>query len=244
MKILIFLSLFFWGCVNNAKSERTNVKQKASAQIDIFGNKLKKLPVRGVLSDKSQIKSWLVNKYFKGKQIQVGLVKTFTNFNVFRVEINSDIPNNIPKYYTFIHALEENSSFLLPIDFNQAFGIDNDVMFGGIYNYREYDYYFIYKFEKGILDLVFDSRKTSGTGIKIGYYRDDDCIEYYPNRLDFNFDGKRSISFEGTVKKFCKDGSDRNPKVKNPIIADKVTVKLDYIGKSWIYSKKSNYRSW
>lgn len=58
-------------------------------------------------------------------------------------------------------------------------------MFGGIYNYREYDYYVIYKIENKKISSELDTRNINGKTIVIGYYKDDECIDYLPDRFPF-----------------------------------------------------------
>lgn len=245
MRVIIFISLLLIGCIQDTRLGKIDGQKEISESIDIFGNEVKSLNIgRDISLDSGQIKAWLINNYFEGKKLKIDLVQSKDDFNIFNVEIEGEIPNNLPRYYTFINAKKKNNSFLLPFVFNQYMNIDNEIMFGGIYNYREYDYYLIYKLGAKELKLTFDSRRVNEESLKIGYYRDDECIEYEPNRLNFNYDGKRSIFFNGMIKEFCKKGFDRDPALKNPITKEKISIRLDYINSKWVYNNKSKYSFW
>lgn len=242
--LLILLTSFsFVGCTNHPK-EKITEKVGTMKKIDIFGDIIHRLPIDSpITSDKYEIAKWLIDNYFQGKQIDINLIKASEGIEIFKIEIKGEIATSIPRHYTLINAHRKNS-YLLPIEFNKLININREIMFGGIYNYREYDFYFIYSIVGKDLKLTFDSRKVNKEGIKIGYYADNSCIEYKPNRLMFNYDDKTSIFFYGVIKKFCKDGQDRTSEKNQPITEDKVSIRLDYDGKSWVYNTNSNYKFW
>jgi hypothetical protein len=245
MKIMILLSCFLLGCATDNHSNKSPIQNALSGTIDIFGNEVKKLPISRIAPlDKFHLKSWLIKNYFNGKQIEVELSKESNSIMIFNVIIKDNVANNVPRNYSLIKTVNKNTYFLLPIDFNDIFEISSDLMIGGIYSYREYEYYFIYRLDSQVVKLIFDSRNFNKYGIKIGYYRDDDCFEYQPNRLVYRYDGGRSIFFDGTLKKFCKKGIDRDPKMKQPIDENKIRVRLDYTGEFWVYNENSKYEFW
>ncbi len=231
------------GCSNHPKDKvAKNVQTKE--KIYIFGDKINRLPMESAIAlDKSKLTTWLINNYFHGKTIDIDLAETSKGIEIFKIEIKGDIATNVPRHYTFINASKENG-YLVPIEFNKVINVNNEIMFGGIYNYREYDYYFIYSIDGKDLRLTFDSRKINKEGLKIGYYRDDECREYQPNRLMIKYDNKASISFYGIIKKFCNDGQDRTSQQTQPISKEKVFIRLDYNGKSWVYNTNSDYEFW
>lgn len=240
---MLLMSLSSLGCTNYPKDkEAKNVE--AEEEIYIFGDKIKRLPVESDIAfDKSKLTAWLINNYFHGEQIDINLAETFEGIEIFDIKIKGDIATNVPRYYTFINA-SKNNCYLVPIEFNRFISVNNEIMFGGIYNYREYDYYFIYGIDGKDLKLTFDSRKINEEGLKIGYYRNDDCREYQPNRLMIKYDSKTSISFYGVIKKFCKDGQDRTSQQTQPMTEEEVFIRLDYNGKSWVYNTNSDYEFW
>ncbi len=245
MKIMMLLSCFLLGCATDNNSNKSGIEKELSEAMHIFGSEVKKLPILAAAPlDKFQIKSWLINNYFNGKQIEVELSKEMKNIKIFKVKITDNVANNVPRDYTFIKSENENDYFLLPIYFNDILDISCDLMIGGIYSYREYEYYFIYRLDSKMVKLIFDSRNINKYGIKIGYYRDDECFQYQPNRLMYRFDGEKSIFFVGNLKKFCKKGFNRDPKIKHPIDENKISIRLDYDGEFWIYNKNSKYEFW
>jgi len=241
--MVLLMSLWFLGCKNHPKDAVTN-KVETMGEIYIFGDKINRLPIESaVASDKSKLTTWLIANYFHGKPIDINLAETSGNIGIFNIEVKGDLATNAPRYYTFINASKENS-YLVPIEFSRLLHVNNEIMFGGIYNYREYDYYFIYSVDGKDLKLTFDSRKINKEGLKIGHHRDDDCRKYQPNRFMIKYDDKTSISFHGVIKIFCKDGQNRTSQQTPPIKEEKVFIQLDYNGKSWVYNTNSEYEFW
>lgn len=240
---MFLMSLSSLGCTNHPKDKvAKNVETKED--IYIFGEKVNRLPIESDIAlDKSKLTTWLINNYFHGKPIDINLAETSKGIKIFSIEVKVDRATNAPRFYTFINASKENI-YLVPMEFNRIIGVNNEIMFGGIYNYREYDYYFIYSIDGKDLKLTFDGRKINRKGLKIGYYGDDDCRECQPNRFLIKHDDKTSISFHGIIKKFCKDGQDRTSHQNKPIIEERVFIRLDYNGKSWVYSTSSDYAFW
>jgi hypothetical protein len=122
--------------------------------------------------------------------------------SIFKISVKGELATSVHRDYTFI-TMGNKNSFLLPIEFIQFSDIDDKMMLGGIYNYREFDYYFIYDIIGEKLTRTFDSRKVK-TGVKIGYYRDDECVEYYPKRLLFNNEKRHLFFFVELSKTFAE----------------------------------------
>lgn len=241
MRVLIFIMLIFVGC-RNESIHKTKAEKNEINLTDIFGDQVRNLSIKNSFKlDISQIKLWLNQKYFNNKKMKVTLTKADQKIKVFDVELVGEIPNSIAKRYTFITIAKDNRSFLLPVEYNQTIFVENQIMFAGIYNSREYDYYFVYMLDNQNLKLIFDSRKINEAGLKVGYYRNDDCIAYLPNRLRIHYDNN-TILFSGTIEVFCKEGIDRKPNQITPIKRENVFFKLNYNNEKWNYSGK--YKFW
>ncbi|MES2063583.1 MAG: hypothetical protein V4456_16770 [Bacteroidota bacterium] len=244
MRIFLIISLIALFCKTEHLGK--NIEQKQTNQkIEIFGSEVKSLPITiNFQIDKMKVKSWLTKNYFVDKSIKVDLVSKFKNCNIYKVKIAGSLANNVPTEYTFISILDKGISFLLPIEYNNFIEIDGKNMFGGVYNYREFDYYFIYRLEGTSLKLILDTRDINKKKVVIGYYRNDECKEYLPNRLICNYDGKKTISFNGVIKEFCKPGFDRNPNTIKALAKKTVSIELNYKNNRWIFDEKSKYDFW
>ncbi len=236
IKTIILVSLVMLSCTNSGKFER-------SETIDIFGDTVGRLPINSNRKlDISTITKWLIDNYFFGRKLHVDLVKTVKEVSIFKISVKGELATSVHRDYTFI-TMGNKNSFLLPIEFIQFSDIDDKMMLGGIYNYREFDYYFIYDIIGEKLTRTFDSRKVK-TGVKIGYYRDDECVEYYPKRLLFDNEKKTSIFFRGIVKNFCRKGQDRMIQQKQPLTKEEISIRIDYNGEFWVYNDSSKYKFW
>ena len=139
-------------CTNSGKFER-------SETIDIFGDTVGRLPINSNRKlDISTITKWLIDNYFFGRKLHVDLVKTVKEVSIFKISVKGELATSVHRDYTFI-TMGNKNSFLLPIEFIQFSDIDDKMMLGGIYNYREFDYYFIYDIIGEKLTRTFDSRK-------------------------------------------------------------------------------------
>lgn len=236
IKTIILVSLTMLSCTNSGKFEQ-------SETIDIYGDTVGRLPIDSNMKlDTSTIAKWLIDNYLLGRKLHVDLAKTLKDMSIFKIRVKGEVATSVRRDYTFI-TIRNKNSYLLPVEFNQFININDKMMFGGIYNYREFDYYFIYEIIGEKLKRTFDSRKVK-TGVKIGYYRDDECVEYYPKRLVFDNEKKTSIFFRGIVKNFCRKGQDRMIQQKQPLTKEEISIRIDYNGEFWVYNDSSKYKFW
>lgn len=250
MRILFYfiLSYLFTGCGkdNTSSTDLTgmNVENKGfnlqnQESIEILSNleymSIKELHI--LLNDRFFKNKYLlnVNKYYESKKIDIYTVKLK----------NNNLPNNIKKNYVVVDIKEKQLQYILPIEISQMFSIDKTIMFGGIYNYREYEYYSIYKIQNGMIINELNSRDIKGKSIIIGYYKDDECIDYRQDRLKFYYNSqKREILFKGMIDNYCLEGFDR---FSNSIVKKKYEAKVyfTYTKSKWIYeTSKSEYYFW
>lgn len=190
---------------------------------------------------------WLKENFFDSN-IELAVKKAASSGNAieyYSVIFLSDVPNNTKKSYSFIFFMEERLLFLVPFEYNFSCVFDNKQMFGGYYSSREYDFYLIFHKNANKMILVFDSRLLTSFGLKVGFYRDDECIEYKPARLLFRFNSKeRIITFSGKIARFCEERVDRDLQTKKPLSIQNVKIMLKYNQGKWRYLSKSNYVFW
>lgn len=247
MKTFVLLYFYFLlaGCKNNSNSNNPKYQKEIVNAINIFGSEIKKLPLDSTAHfDNSHIKYWLIKNYFEDKQIEIEIGKIFKNAKILKVTLKDDVANNIPTKYTLLNIQDKNEFYLLPINFIDVLQINNTIMISGIYSHREFEYYFIYQLDSNLVKHIFDSRTIHKNGIKIGYYRNDECIEYQPNTLEYSYDGNKSIFFSGNINYFCDNGFDRKLSIKVPIKQRKIKIRIDFIENKWIYNENSNYVFW
>jgi hypothetical protein len=118
-------------------------------------------------------------------------------------------------------------------------------MIGGIYASREYEYYSIYELDTNNLKRIFDTNKPDGQRIVTGYFKDDECIDYTPDRLHFQYNKQTNdILFTGNATRYCQEGRDR---AKYDKIIECIPVKLlfHYNKATWVLDEKSShYFTW
>jgi hypothetical protein len=176
-----------------------------------------------------------IKKYFKSDSICIYSIKV----------LNNNLSNDFKKDYVVVDVKIKKTQYIFQLEINQIFEIDKSLMFGGIYNYREYDYYVIYKIENKKISSELDTRNINGKTIVIGYYKDDECIDYLPDRFPFYYDAvRKKILFEGIINNYCKNGTNRfeNSKINSTV---KSTIYFKHDNSSWLFEKeKSNYYFW
>jgi len=228
---------------NHKRNENSNSLSKTNdKEILELPINLKQYPDK-----KMAIKKWLNENYFKiNADIKIEEIEDPANsLSIFKISLNGEHANSFENFYSFIYSQEDNKSYFIPVDYIQSYKINNTLMLGGIYSTREFEYYLIYALKKSSLKLILDSRKQGEYGLKIGYFRDDDCIVYKPNRLLYDFNAKNNtIKFTGTILNYCKPNFDRDTTQKEPINTKDVTIEYIYTNNQWIYSNKSNYIFW
>ncbi|MOA29892.1 hypothetical protein D3C78_1509360 [compost metagenome] len=102
----------------------------------------------------------------------------------------------------------------------------------------------IYEFRNKKLHIALNSQDDCGHGLNVGFYRNDECVEYNPNRLTFEQINENEISFNGTLFYYCKLGFDRN---QTDTIINKKVINVTYnfnpdLSK-WIL-RKETYPCW
>lgn len=176
-----------------------------------------------------------ISKNYESKSADIYAVKL----------VNDNIPNNIKKDYLVIDNKNKQFQYIISLEINQVFNYDGTIMFGGFYNYREYEYYMIYKIQNDIITNEFDSRNVNGNSIIVGYYKDDECIDYRPDRFTFHYDTQiKEIVFKGFIDNYCTEVVDR---FSNSVIDRKyeTIIYFSYTKSQWIYqSSKSRYYFW
>ncbi|NML22440.1 hypothetical protein HHL16_16265 [Pseudoflavitalea sp. G-6-1-2] len=191
---------------------------------------------KSVTVDEAFLKQWFKAQILQ-KDYSFELKKTDLSklgVTVYKVILFNAAPNILQRNYSFILFTSENELFLLPIEINQLIDINGSLMVGGYYNYREFDYYQIFDLKSEGLKRILDTRETGDSDVKVGYHRDDDCVEYSPERLNFEYDAKkRKIIFTGDMLFFCKGTEDRNPTRKQPVKADKLRIEFSYLNQKW-----------
>lgn len=218
--LLYIISLIFMTISCEKKDNKRNI------QNSILLNKRKK-------PNETRIKQDLDNKFFPYQYTLKNFYKD-DDISVYSIKLYENIPNNLKRDYIVIDILEESIQYLIPIEINQVFKIDNQIMLGGFYNIREYDYYHIYKLENESIDIVLDTYNISDNSIAVGYYKDDECQDYIPDRLNFHYNNHyRKIYFEGKILDYCEDGTDRNDdnirNIKN------IYLSFIYKNRQWVY---------
>lgn len=231
--------LFIFSCENSPPKmtqvvlSNTNILNEVVYPID---NRTNDLDVEGV-------EDILSKKYFTKVRFSVELQNAPSkNISVFLVKLTGSCPTSLNDTYTFIDFRDQHLQFLLPIEYNQFYKIDNQMMVGGFYSNREFDYYFIYELNTNFLKLILDTRNIGGEKIRIGYYTDEECVDYIPDRLNFQYNMElQETHFSGLANVYCSDGKDRT-------VGDKVVKKTDlhvilrYHQGMWTFDKvKSNY---
>lgn len=244
LTFLLYL-LFFYSC-GNSQSETAQVGLSNIDTINIYNEVVYSIDNKKNDLDLKTIEGILSRKYFTKTQFSVELKEVpANNISVYLVKLSGSLSTSLNDTYTFIDFRDQQLQFLLPMAYNQFYKIDNQIMIGGVYSYREFDYYFIYKLNTNFLKLVLDTRSIGGERMRIGYYTDEECVDYIPDRLNFEYNKElQEIHFKGKAKVYCGDGKDRteNDRVINEAALNLI---LRYHRGKWIFDKeKSNYFFW
>lgn len=187
-----------------------------------------------------------MREYFSGIELKVVPQKSVPGkLNIYAVTLMGELPTALHREYTFLDVMDKHLQFLLPVEFNQLYEIENRIMIGGIYASREYEYYSIYELDSYGLNRIFSTNSPDGQRIVIGYFKDDECIDYDPHRLHFQYNEQTNdILFTGNAGRYCKEGYDRD--INNKIIERKrLKLVFHYKKGTWELDKsKSRYFSW
>ncbi|NBA87976.1 hypothetical protein GVN16_19555 [Emticicia sp. CRIBPO] len=243
MKSPLYISLFllvFMSC-NKHKNEDQAVLQNQKEVL--------KLPISLKKQSNKQkaIREWLDQYYFHGyaKYNIEEINDSITSATIFKISLNGSYPNMLKNSYSVIYLEGSDISFLIPIEFVDSYKINNQEMIGGIYSYREFEYFIIYHINNNDITLALDSRTEGKYGLKTGYFRNDECIEYKPERLDYHYDkSTHAISFTGMIFNYCEKGLDRNKNQIKSLDSQKVNIEYTFTVGKWVLSKPSDYNSW
>jgi hypothetical protein len=248
MKTLIpFLSILFLFSCGPSQPDTANAPAPIKdTVVDIFLDTVRSFSKRSTELTIREVEELLHEKYFRGIELSVTPEKSVTGkLNIYTVKLTGSLPTALHTVYTFVDVREKHLQFLLPIEFNQLYEIENRIMIGGIYASREYEYYSIYELDSNRLKLIFNTNNPGGQRIIIGYFADDECIDYTPNRLQFQYNKQTNeILFTGNAARYCEEGRDR---AKDDKIVERITVKLVFHYKkgTWeLDKKKSHYFPW
>ncbi|PLK44209.1 hypothetical protein [Emticicia sp. TH156] len=245
MKLLfckLILIIFFVSC-NYKRDDNASYISKTNE------DEILELPINLKNSPNKQmaIRKWLNENYFRiNADIKIEEIDDSVNLlSIFKISFNGGHAYSFNNFYSLIYFKKDNKSYLIPIEYLQSYKINGIHMLGGVYSKREFEYYLIYALKDNILEIILDSRKQGKYGLKIGYFRDDDCIVYKPNRFLYNFDNKNNtIKFTGTILDYCKPNFDRDTSQKKPIKSKDITIEYIFTGTQWMYSGKSDYIFW
>ena len=208
-------------------------------------NKLN-IDLKKIRNKKQFLKKWFLENYLKSnKEILITEIKNKKySISVFSINLSNDSPTSLNKKYSIIYFEKSNLSFLIPIEFNKIFQFNKEQMIGGYKEYREYEFYHIYLVQHNTLKLVMDTSKDCNYGVKVGYFRDDDCLEYVPNRLKFEIYNNNEIRFVGKIKYYCKPNIDRDENNLMPLEIKNSKIIYKYSKRKWIFQKESDYKCW
>lgn len=245
MKLLIcklIIIVFLISCNYKRNESLGNVSQTNQEEILELTIDLKKYPDK-----KMAIRRWLNENYFRvDVDLKIEEIDDSANLlSIFKISFNGEHSNSLNDFYSLIYFQKNNKTYLIPVEYIQSYKINNVFMLSGVYSNREFEYFLVYSLEGNILKTVLDSRKQGEYGLKIGYFRDDDCIEYKPNRFLYSFNARNNtIKFTGTRLNYCKPRFDRDTSQKEPIERKNIKIEYVFTNNQWIYSNKSDYIFW
>lgn len=250
LSLLIIISAFFSTC----REEKNHTLATTQFQKEPYTNENLEKQENSIiiLSHISnfgikKLQNILINDFFEMQvDAEVKVYFESSEFCIYSVDIlNDNLPNALKNKYVVIDLKDIKTQYIIDLEINQFFKINNEVMFGGFYNYREYDYYRIYNIKNTKIISKLDTRNIEKKSIIVGYYKDDECIDYLPDRLNFRFDiTRKEILFEGIIDNYCKLGADR---FENSSLQKRIEsiIYFKYSDSEWIYDqKKSNYFFW
>lgn len=245
MKLLfckLLIIVFLISCNYKRNESLGNISQTNQDEILELPINLKEYPDKQIA-----IRKWFNENYFKTDiDIKIEEIDDSDNLlSIFKISFNGEHSNSLNDFYSLVYFQKNNKAYLIPIEYIQSYKINNVFMLGGIYSKREFEYFLIYALEDDTLRTVLDSRKQGDYGLKIGYFRNDDCIEYKPNRFLYNFNARNNtIEFTGMILNYCKPKFDRDTSQKEPIDSQNIKVEYVFANNQWNYSSKSNYVFW
>ena len=251
MKIRDIAIVVFFFLTSNLWSE-SHINYMPNSQKNLIANieNIEKLNIdlNKVKNKKQFLKEWFLKNYLKSAQkLSIKEIKNdIYSVVVYEISLSYDSPTSLNKKYSIIYNRKLNTSFLVPFEFNRLFRCNKELMIGGYKESREYEFYQIYALKNKTLKLVMDTSKDCDYGIKVGYYRNDECLEYISNRFTCSMSSTDQIEFIGKIKNYCKVNVDRNVNDLKPLTITniKIIYKYSNIKSKWILHKGSNYKCW
>lgn len=255
MKIkLIIMLIFILSSISWSQNlnDKTKIKKK-SDKINITSNeedKITKLSInlKKIKNKKKYLSNWFLKNYLKNQEdfkIKELYIKKHSVL-IYKISLSNYSPTSLNKQYSIIYFQKSNLCFIIPIIYNKIIFYDNNLMIGGFKESREFQYYSVYLLKNSELSKVMDSSEDCDYGIKVGYFRNDECYEYSPNQFEVETFNENEIRFNGVIKKYCKLNTDRDENVKVPleIIDSQIIYKYSIKESKWIFQKKSIYSCW
>jgi hypothetical protein len=243
--ILVFLFIgSSWGApqINDkCRAEKKNIVIN-NEDINRLNIDLKKIKNR-----KQFLKNWFLKKYLKStEKMSIAEIRNDKySISVYKLILSNDSPTSLNKKYSIVYFEKSNMSFLIPIEFNKIIQLDKEQMIGGYKESREYEFYYIYVLKLKTLKLVMDTSKDCDYGVKVGYFRNDECFEYVPNRFNCEiYNNNNEIRFVGKIKNYCKPNIDRDENNLIPLEIINSQIIYKYSKSKWIFQKESNYKCW
>jgi hypothetical protein len=230
MKCYIFIAWFCvvtLGCSSPGEGQFLRPDDKVLAKIQEDTVLPLEIDLSGNSGRREFMQGWLKQHVFTSASPLVLTEKLDAKMALthYRIELDDSYPTSLPHLYTVVYLEKEKLCFLLPIDLNYSSILDGTLMLGGFYDRRENEYYRMYSFGKRVLHVAMDTQKATGEEpAKVGYFRDDECIDYVPDRLLFQ-QRENEIHFVGAIDYYCDGGKDRdvNADVK-PIRSERVDM--------------------
>lgn len=207
MKLIVVLMFMTLACSSKKDSKSLTVQTNK-----IFSSNMHSDTVRFASLEDTKLTSIseIARKYLIDDSTQVSHIENQFKVNEFVLQsiiIEREIVNAVRNKYTLLSNNDSSKFCLLPIE--DCFLISESCcLIGGYYLNRDTEYFLVYKINQAYASLVFDSRKIGNYGLKVGYYRGDECFEYKPNRLNFSII-ENTLRFQGVLLQFCELNADR-----------------------------------
>lgn len=246
-KYTIITLLFLFSSGSWSEPINSYVHKRDKVIVNINNETIAKLNIdlKKIKNKKQFLKKWFLDNYLKSNEKIIITEKRNDKYliSVYKISISNNSPTSLNKKYSIIYFEKSNLSFLIPIEFNKILQFDKEQMIGGYKESREYEFYHIYLLKQETLKLVMDTSKDCDYGVKVGYFRNDECLEYLPNRLNCEVNNNE-IRFIGKIKYYCKPNFDRDENSLIPLEIKNSKIIYKYSKRKWIFQKESDYKCW
>lgn len=243
--IIILVCLF----INISWSESIiNYDKTEKVILDFNDENINELNInlKNIKNKKQFLKKWFLKNYLENtEKISITEIRNDKqSISVYKLSLSNDSPTSLNKKYSIIYFEKSNISFLIPIEFNKIIQLGNEQMIGGYKESREFEFYNIYVLRHKTLKVVMDTSKDCDYGVKVGYFRSDECLEYLPNRFNCQILNNNEIRFIGKIKNYCKPNIDRDENNFKPLEILNTKIIYKYSKSKWVFQKESNYKCW